>query len=406
MPYPETHPWIRFQVNMKDAPARLWIALGEARSKCEHLAGVPLKPEIAQKLHEIYLAKGALATTAIEGNTLNEAEALAIVQDKSQLPRSQAYLEREIRNVLEAANDVLADAERDGAKKITPQQIKLFNYRILKDLPVDEHVTPGEYAKTDLTVAKYRAPNWQEFEILVQRLCDWLNGPEFEAPEEDAVVYGIVKAIIAHVYLVWIHPFGDGNGRTARLLEVRLLTEAGIPSSASQLLSNFYNRTRNEYYRQLSDASRNGGNLTNFLVYAVTGFVDQLREQLKIVKVHQWHVSWENFVYERFRDRLGIADKRQRQLVLALSTQDRAIPKHELRRLTPELAEAYAGKTDKTVSRDIKELQKMKLVLMEKEGFRAASGQILAFLPRARKGGIEAQLKAFAQGDGQLSLGI
>lgn len=50
--------------------------LGEAASKCEHIAGVPLRPSVAQELHRLYLAKGALATTAIEGNTLTENEVL------------------------------------------------------------------------------------------------------------------------------------------------------------------------------------------------------------------------------------------------------------------------------------------------------------------------------------------
>lgn len=48
---------------------------GEAVFKCDHLAGVALNPDAARELMNVYLAKGALATTAIEGNTLTEAEA-------------------------------------------------------------------------------------------------------------------------------------------------------------------------------------------------------------------------------------------------------------------------------------------------------------------------------------------
>jgi Fic/DOC family len=39
----------------------------------------------------------------------------------------------------------------------------------------------------------------------------------------------LVKAILAHLYIAWIHPFGDGNGRAARLMELRILLEAGVP---------------------------------------------------------------------------------------------------------------------------------------------------------------------------------
>jgi hypothetical protein len=50
--------------------AELWLALDEAASKCEHLSRVPLHPATAQALPQLYMAKSAAATTAIEGNTL------------------------------------------------------------------------------------------------------------------------------------------------------------------------------------------------------------------------------------------------------------------------------------------------------------------------------------------------
>jgi hypothetical protein len=72
-------------------------------------------------------------------------------------------------------------------------------------------------------------------------------------------VYAILKAMVAHLYLAWTHPFGDGNGRTARLIEFHILLSAGVPSPAAHLFSNHYNQTRAEYYRQLDRASKSGG---------------------------------------------------------------------------------------------------------------------------------------------------
>ena len=54
--------------------------LGEALSKCQHLAGVPLKPKAAEELSMVYLARGVQATTAIEGNTLSQREVEQIVE--------------------------------------------------------------------------------------------------------------------------------------------------------------------------------------------------------------------------------------------------------------------------------------------------------------------------------------
>lgn len=57
-------------------------------------------------------------------------------------------------------------------------------------------------------------------------------------------MYAIFKAVVAHLYLAWIHPVGDGNGRTARLVEFQILLSSGVPSPAAHLLSNHYNQTR------------------------------------------------------------------------------------------------------------------------------------------------------------------
>ncbi len=64
--YLKTHPWITFQLDLSKIPYSVWIALGEAQSKCEHISGVPLRPETASKLHNVYLAKGVLALALLE----------------------------------------------------------------------------------------------------------------------------------------------------------------------------------------------------------------------------------------------------------------------------------------------------------------------------------------------------
>ncbi|MCX6916585.1 MAG: Fic family protein, partial [Verrucomicrobia bacterium] len=61
--YEQTHPWITFQADLKKASPKLWMNLGEIRSKCDHIAGVPLRPFVAQRLHQLFLARGVLGTT-------------------------------------------------------------------------------------------------------------------------------------------------------------------------------------------------------------------------------------------------------------------------------------------------------------------------------------------------------
>ena len=91
--FEQTHPWLSFRLDLRQADWNLWMELGEAASKGEHLAGVPLQPAVAKRLHEIFLAKGAAATTAIEGNTVSEAQVLEHIRGTLKLPPSLCHPE-------------------------------------------------------------------------------------------------------------------------------------------------------------------------------------------------------------------------------------------------------------------------------------------------------------------------
>ena len=381
-PYEQTHPWINFRLNLARVPPRFWMLLGEASSKCDMIAGVPLPPATANSLHVLYLAKGALATTAIEGNTLSAEEVHQLVRGQLELPPSKNYLAQEVDNIIGACNDILSDLGKGAVPPLSSERVKGLNAQVLKELEVHPEVQPGQVRSHPVGVARYLGAPPQDCEYLLRRLSNWLNGADFNLEETlGQLGVPILKAIIAHLYIAWIHPFGDGNGRTARLVEFQILVSSGVPSPAAHLLSNHYNETRTDYYRQLDHSSRSGEPPTAFLMYALRGFVDGLEEQVKRIRVHQWNVAWENYVHGVFRDRNKPADIRRRHLVLDLSEQLKPMRRQQLRRLTPRLAEAYATKTDKTLSRDLNALEKMDLVRRSPEGVVANREKILAFLP-------------------------
>lgn len=385
--YQKTHPWIKFALDLRKLDYTTWLLVGEAVSKVEHIAGVPLSPEAAERLHGIYLAKGVLATTAIEGNTLTEEEVLRHLEGKLKLPPSREYLSQEIDNIVEACNRIGAAVIPGGNQTITPEEIRGYNALVLRALPVNEDVVPGEFRRHAVMVGRYHAVPPEDCEYLLEQFCRWLNELQFPAGWE--APYSVLAAIAAHLYFVWIHPFGDGNGRTARLIEFRFLLQAGFPTPAAHLLSNFYNLTRTEYYRQLDHASKSDGDFTAFIAYAARGLVDQLREQLHFIRDLQWDTAWKNYVYERF-GKGGASDLRQRRLVLDLSkvTANKGWALvDEIQDLSPRLAREYASKTTKTLSRDLNALAEMKLVLREGRRVKANRDLILAFLPaRSRIG--------------------
>jgi Fic family protein len=380
--YEKTHPWLTFRLNTKEISAGLWMALGEAYSKCEHIAGVPLPPIVAQQLHQVYLAKGVLATTAIEGNTLTEEEVIKRINGELNLPESREYLGVEIDNVTFACNQISKDIEQSiNFELITPALLKNMNRDVLKGLELNEGVVPGEYSLHNVGVANYLAPPREDCEYLVERICSWLNHETFlPSNSRDRLIFGIIRAILAHLYLVWIHPFGDGNGRTSRLLEFRILLTAGVPTPAAHLLSNHYNLTRQDYYRQLDRSSKTGGDPIPFLDYAVRGLIDGLRAQLDTIRQLQWTITWRDYVHHIFHDRESAADKRQRHLVIDLTNKG-AVPLNDIMLLSPRLAREYANKSVITLRRDLKSLVELQLVVREGHLYRANKEIIQAFLP-------------------------
>lgn len=307
------------------------------------------------------------------------------MEGKLKLLPSKEYLGQEVDNIIAACNRI-GERVRAGDVGLTADRVCEFNRQVLNKLRLEENVVPGEVRKHSVLVGSiYRGAPAEDCEFLLKRLSEWLASEDFGATEGMEMVYAIIKAVVAHLYLAWIHPFGDGNGRTARLVEFQILLGAGVPTPAAHLLSNHYNQTRAEYYRQLDRASKSGGDIVPFIEYAARGFVDGLREQLDKIRNQQWDVSWRSYVHEKFRDQSGVNAKRQRDLVLELSAASEPVAVGKVNELTPRLAKTYAGISAKTLQRDLAAVEALGLVERNAEGVRARRELILAFLPWRRR---------------------
>lgn len=384
--YEETHPWLTFVAQLKNSPLTLWMNLGAIQSKCEHVANVMLPPDVAVKLLQVYLAKGVQATTAIEGNTLTEDDVLERVQGvRKKLPLSKEYLGREVDNVIDACNSiqdvVLKGTDHDA--KLTVEGIRHFNKMVLSGLALEDHVQPGEFRKVSVGVGTYRGAPAQDCEFLLEKMCQWINAEIVPPNDSQRIAFGVIRAVLAHLYLAWIHPFGDGNGRTARLVELQILLSVGVPNIASHLLSNHYNQTRAEYYRQLEYASKSGGDIVQFLGYAAQGLFDGLNETIDRIRQFQVEVTWRDYVYQQFSSENGSAADRRRRVALDLwPHRQTPISSSAITTLTPQIAAMYATKTHKTVIRDVNSLVAMGLIV-KLPGRRIVInfGKLLSFVP-------------------------
>lgn len=282
-PQRDTQPWIDFSHHLRELDRDTWIRLGEAVSRCESISGAPLEPESERRLHTVYLVKGALASVQVEGKKIDGQEACKYLEADLNMPPAGSFPEQKINNIVDACEAIASVIEpENGYSRISPDEIMDYNRQVLRDLERREDAVPGELRRHSVVVGIARSVPAKDCGQLLEEFCKWLN--ELEFPMGMEKTYSILTAIASHLYLVWIHPFGDGNGRTARLVEYRFLLEAGFTPASAQLLSIFYAHTRTEYFRQLDRANRSGTQMSDFFTYAVRGLVAQLRGQIRLIQ--------------------------------------------------------------------------------------------------------------------------
>jgi len=357
--------------------------LGQCDAIIKSISKMPLQPDYHRMLLNVSLKKGAQATTAIEGNTLTSEEIEKIIQGNS-LPPSKEYQQIEVKNILDAYNQLLEEVVAgDKEEIVTDVLIKRFHKIVGQNLGDHFQAIPGKFRKTQVVVGSYRCPNYEYVPELINKFCQWI-GDEFHYSKGQSFKDVIIQAIVCHVYIAWIHPFGDGNGRTARLLEFYLLLRAGNPDISLHILSNFYNDTRNEYYRLL-DQSAKKNDLSEFIEYAVKGFRDGLLGTLEIIQKNILEISWKKYIYDKFSEVKFLkkdVHKRKRNLALNIPF-DKILTIDEIIFSNPAIAKSYFNVTERTIDRDLEELVKMK-ILVKKRKLYMANIDILS-LPQMRE---------------------
>ncbi len=371
------YPQISFRKTWKLSANSLRV-LGKCEGIVNVICRMPMLPTYRAKLLVVSLNKGAQATTAIEGNTLSDMEVRSVAQGQELAP-SKAYQAQEVRNILDVMNRLMTDAENGlGGGLITAELIKQLHREIGRELGDHFDAIPGQFRTDERSVGHYKTPRASDVPRLVEQLCEWLTGQFGYQSGRQSFADAVVQAIVTHVYLEWIHPFGDGNGRTGRLLEFYVLLRAGNPDIASHILSNFYNVTRPEYYRQLELAGRNR-DVTAFIEYAIQGYHDGLDETLTQLEANFREVSWRSFVHDTFSDvrfRKRSVFKRRRRLALSLPV-DRWTPASRISTLTVDIARDYATLSQRTVDRDIAELRALQLARVNDAGDVRANDDVL-----------------------------
>lgn len=341
-----------------------YVRIGQCIGYMKAINNTPILPDFYTQLMNVALKKGAQSTTAIEGNTLTDDEISMIASGKDLAP-SKEYQQIEVQNILDALNELLTEIVYNNKDQLITEKLLLrFHVMVGKNLGDRFGAIPGRFRESDVVVGTYRCPDYRDVPILIERYCNWLR-EEFKYEQGKQTFSDVfIQAVVAHVYLEWIHPFGDGNGRTGRLLEFYILSRGGNPDITLHILSNYYNLTRPEYYRQLDKASKTG-DLSEFIQYALLGFRDGLKESLEKIQKSQLQNTWQKFVFEKFENvEMGQKNvfKRRRRLGLEIPI-DQEFSINEIPELNIKLAGMYSGISRKTLERDIEELIKNEIII-------------------------------------------
>lgn len=380
------YPHISFKKNWEITP-NISSLLGQCMTYVNTISEIAIKPQIRKNLLNLSIKKGAQSTTAIEGNTLSVEEIEKIIKHEA-IQESKEYQKQEISNILEAFNEISSNLLLNNKQELISKKLILDFHRIIgKNLASTFEAVPGEFRTNNVMVGSYRAPFYDDVEELIDKLCNWLLD-EFHYTKGQNLPEAIVQAIVSHVYLELIHPFADGNGRTGRLMEFNILLRSGFPDIAGHILSNHYNNTRAEYYHQLRDIKKTNS-LTNFLVYALVGLRDGLIEVWNEINSHLFQISWENYIYEVFAS-IPVTSKsifkRRRDLILSFPLNLDLNLDEIIQKLPIKLGREYLSKHEKTLTRDLKELEKQNLLIKtNKNTYKANSDILLQYFPMRKR---------------------
>lgn len=252
------------------------------REVIERAALIPKWELSLQKEARIH---NAHSSTSIEGNKLTLLEVKALSEKKDVV--SSAKDKQEVLNYLEALDAIPRYAgKKDISKKIFLEIHKTVTKGTLKNpkhsgafrnqqVFVGRRIFDGTGFRE---IVEYMPPKTREVPKLVEQFLTWLNAPGSEE------INPVILAGVAHYETARIHPFIDGNGRTARLLASLVVYKSGFDHRRFFALDDYYDEDRPSYYAALKTAQVNDNDLTQWLEYFTEGVlysVNKVKETIE-----------------------------------------------------------------------------------------------------------------------------
>lgn len=235
----------------------------------------PLVPKWEVSLRRDALLRSAHSSTAIEGNPLSLEEVTALAAGRDIMVRGKD--KQEVLNYLEALEKVPEFAKKTP---LTSEDLLKLHKMVTKDT-LENLEDEGAFRNRQVFVGNrvtgeivFVPPPTEQVPQLVDALLKWFNSQEVN--EIDPVI----EAGVTHYEMVRIHPFIDGNGRTARIMATLVLYKRGFDVKRFFALDDYYDDDRRAYYAALRSVDQNTLDFTGWLEY----FTEGVAVSIKAVK--------------------------------------------------------------------------------------------------------------------------
>jgi Fic family protein len=256
-----------------------------------HLTEIAVAREVVEKARlvpkwEVSLRREALihsahSSTHIEGNSLSleEVSQLALGREISAIRKDK----QEVLNYLDVLSHLKKYTPKDNFTKKLILRIHDALVKGTLNLKGDEgsfrnrQVVVGYRDDEGRTVVTFKPPKTSEVPKLVQELLDWLNAPKL------LDINPVLVGGITHYEMVRVHPFIDGNGRTARTLATIIFLMRGFDAKRFFALDDYYDSDRLAYYDALKSVDPKTINITKWLEYFCEGVafsVNRVKEKV------------------------------------------------------------------------------------------------------------------------------
>jgi Fic family protein len=236
-----------------------------------------------------------LKSTEIEGEFLDREQVRSSIARRLGLDISGlVYSERNVDGIV----DLMLDATKKYDKELTKERLfswhaSLFPagqsgmYKIITGNWRDDSTGPMQVVSGALGKEKvhYQAPPANQLENEMRIFFDWFNLEQNVDP--------VLKAAIAHLWFVTLHPFEDGNGRISRVLSDMLLARSDEQSYRFYSMSTQIRKERNSYYDILEKTQKGSLDITNWLEWFLISLLHSIENSEKLLeKVIYKHEFW------------------------------------------------------------------------------------------------------------------